>query len=134
MAKLYPLNDNIIVEREPSDKVTAGGIILPDIAQQRPQFGLVVGIFEPFTDDEGHYREPRVKVGQMVALKKYAGQEFEMGRSTYTIISQRELLGVIRPEPGDEIQPSRSENVTASEPEPEAVCEANGVAEEFVAL
>lgn len=93
--KLQPLGDRVVVEREEAEAVTAGGIVLPDSAKDRPTRGVVVSVGEGRLLDNGQRGAMQVKVGDRVLFSSYAGQEFKHGDDEYILMSQDEILAVI---------------------------------------
>ena len=84
--KLKPLNDRVLVKRLESEEVTAGGIIIPDSAKEKPQEGEVVAV--------GH-KAKGVEVGDTVIYSKYGGTEVKYAGEEYLVLSARDVLAVI---------------------------------------
>ncbi|HVO87661.1 MAG TPA: co-chaperone GroES, partial [Casimicrobiaceae bacterium] len=76
--KLRPLNDRIIVKRVEEEKKSAGGIVIPDTAAEKPSTGEVVAAGPGKTDEHGKLISMSVKVGDKILFGKYSGQEFKM--------------------------------------------------------
>lgn len=93
--KLQPLGDRVVVEREEAEAVTAGGIVLPDSAKDRPTRGVVVSVGEGRLLENGERGSMQVKVGDRVLFSSYSGQEFKHGDEEYILMSQDEILAVI---------------------------------------
>lgn len=97
MAKtsLRPLADKVVVERiEAADK-TAGGIILPDNAKEKPQRGTVVAVGPgPLTDD-GRRAEMQLAVGNEVVFKSYSGTEMSVNDKDYVVMTESDVLAVV---------------------------------------
>ena len=77
--KLQPLGDRVVLEREESEAKTAGGIVLPDTAQNKPARGTVVSVGDGKLLDDGTRSKLQVKVGDRVLFTSYAGDEFRIG-------------------------------------------------------
>src|SRR6185437_12066843 len=77
--KLQPLGDRVVVEREESEERTAGGIVLPDSAKDKPARGTVVSVGDGKLLDDGSRGKLQVKVGDRVLFVSYAGDEFKIG-------------------------------------------------------
>ena len=92
--KLRPLQDRVLIRRADADAVTAGGLHIPDTAQDRPTRGTVVETGPGKTLDDGRVLEPRVKTGDDVLIGKFTGQEVELGGETLLIAREDEILGV----------------------------------------
>lgn len=96
MAKLRPLYDKVVVKRfEEQEQKTASGIIIPDTAKEKPQFGEVVAVGEGKLLQSGQQVPPRVKPGDKVVFNKYAGTEVELDGEKYLIMSEEEILAVV---------------------------------------
>lgn len=94
--KLKPLADRVIVEpADDADETTAGGIIIPDTAKEKPQQGKVVAAGPGRTTDEGKTIPLSVKVGDKVVYSKYAGTEYKDGSSEYLIVRESDILAVV---------------------------------------
>jgi len=88
--KAKPLKDRVIVEPSPAEEKTAGGIIIPDTAKEKPQKGIVVAV------GNGKKDEPMtLKVGDSVLYGKYSGTEITIDGSTYLIMKEDDIYAVI---------------------------------------
>jgi chaperonin GroES len=92
---LKPLFNNVIVEREESEKQTAGGILLPEQAQKKPGKGRIVGAGPGKALDNGETRPMSVKKGDFVLFSTYTGTEIEMSGKTLLVMSEDNILSVI---------------------------------------
>lgn len=93
--KIEPLNSNVVVKREESEKKTPGGLLLPDSAQKKAKHGEVLAVGPGFHDKKGDFHGTSVKVGQVVAFGDWAGTEVELDNEKYLIIPEEQLLGVV---------------------------------------
>ena len=93
-ATLKPLGDRIVVEALPSEEKTAGGIYLPDTAQEKPMIGKIFAVGTGKVLDNGKVIPLEVKVGDKVLYGKYAGTEVKIDGEKFMIMQERELLGV----------------------------------------
>jgi chaperonin GroES len=93
--KLRPLQDRIIVKRLEEETVTAGGILIPDTAKEKPQRGEIVAVGKGKVTEEGKVLPIDVKVGDKVLFGKYAGTEIKMEGQDYLIMREDDILGVI---------------------------------------
>lgn len=88
-----PLADRVLVEPKPAETVTAGGIIIPDTAKEKPQEGTVIAV------GNGKKDEPMtVKVGDKVLYAKYAissSSELKFGDKNYLILREADILGIV---------------------------------------
>ncbi len=92
---LKPLGDRLVVEPIEQEEVTAGGIVLPETAKEKPQQGKVLAAGPGARDDEGKRIEMDVKVGDKVLYAKYAGTEFKLDGKKLLILRESDLLAVI---------------------------------------
>ncbi len=94
MATLKPLNDRIVVKAVTPESKSAGGIILPDSAQEKPTEATVVAVGPGKTLDNGRVEVPDVKVGDIVIYGKYGGTEIKVGSEEYVILRLDDVLAV----------------------------------------
>jgi chaperonin GroES len=93
---LKPLGDRVVVEREEAKDTTAGGIVLPDTAKDKPQKGKVVAVGDGRITKDGKRRELQVKVGEQVLFTSYAGEEFKLdGEKKVLLMREEDILAVI---------------------------------------
>ena len=91
-----PLGDRVVVEREEAQSKTAGGIVLPDTAKDKPQRGKVVAVGEGRITKDGKRRELQVKAGDQVLFTSYAGDEFKLpGDLKVLLMREDDILAVI---------------------------------------
>ena len=97
MAKinLRPLDDRVVVEPLEAEAVTAGGIVLPDSAQEKPQRGKVVAVGVGKLLDSGNRGELSVAVGDEVIFGKYGGSEVEVDGNDYKILRESNILAKV---------------------------------------
>ncbi len=93
--KLQPLGDRLVVEREEAEEVTAGGIVLPDAAQDKPCRGTVVSVGDGRLLDDGTRSEIQVKVGDRVLFSSYAGEQFKIEDRELLLMREDDVLAVI---------------------------------------
>ena len=93
--KLKPLDDRVVVSPEEAEETTAGGIVLPDSAQEKPMMGKVVAVGEGKLLDSGSRAKVAVKKGEVVLYGKYAGSDVEVDGKEYKILRESEILGVL---------------------------------------
>jgi chaperonin GroES len=92
---LKPLGDRVVVEPIEQDDVTAGGIVLPETAKEKPQQGMVVAAGPGARDEDGKRIMLDVKVGDKVLFAKYAGTEFKLDGKKLLILRESDLLAII---------------------------------------
>ncbi|MDE0032542.1 MAG: co-chaperone GroES [Deltaproteobacteria bacterium] len=93
-AKVKPLHDRIIVKRLDEEETTAGGIIIPDTAKEKPQEGMVVAVGSGRRED-GKVVALDVKAGDKVLFGKYSGTEIELGGEEHLIMREDDILGIV---------------------------------------
>lgn len=93
--KLQPLGDRVVVEREQSEEVTAGGIVLPDTAKDKPARGKIISIGDGKLLDDGTRANFQVKVGDRVLFTSYAGEEFKVGDRELLLMREEDILAVV---------------------------------------
>jgi chaperonin GroES len=94
--KFQPLGDRVVVEREEAKSTTAGGIVLPDTAKDKPQKGKVLAIGDGRVAKDGKRRPLQVKVGDSVLFTSYAGDEFKIdGEKKVLLMREDDILAVI---------------------------------------
>jgi len=92
---LKPLADRVVVEPAPAEDKSAGGIILPDTAQEKPQQGTIVAAGPGKVSDSGSKIEMTVKKGDKVLYGKYSGSEVSFGGVDYIIMRESDILAVL---------------------------------------
>lgn len=93
--KIKPLQDRILVKRLDGEEKTAGGIIIPDNAKEKPLEGKVVSVGNGKVLDNGSLRKPEVKVGDKILFGKYSGTEVKIDGTEHLILKEDDILGVI---------------------------------------
>ena len=94
MANIKPLGDKVLVQPNTSTETTAGGIVLPDTAKERPQEGKVISVGPGRTLDSGEKVAVSVKEGDTVIYSKYGGTEIKDAGVEYLILDESSLLAV----------------------------------------
>ena len=93
--KIKPLSDKILVQRLEAESKTAGGIVIPDAAKEKPQKGKVIAIGKGRILDDGKLRPMQVKKGDKVLFTSYAGTEIKIDGHEYLIMDESDILAVI---------------------------------------
>ena len=93
--KIRPLADKVLVQRLEAESKTAGGIVLPESAKEKPQQGKIVNVGEGKPLDDGTIRKMQVKKGDNVLFSSYAGTEIKLGNKEYLIMDESSILAVI---------------------------------------
>jgi chaperonin GroES len=95
MSTLKPLGDRIVVKSVEAEEKTAGGIVLPDTAKEKPQTAEVIAVGPGKTLDNGTVAPMEVKVGDKVVYGKYSGTEIKVGAEEVIILRQDDILGIV---------------------------------------
>lgn len=93
--QLKPLADRVVVKKLEAEEKTAGGIVLPDTAKEKPQQAEVLAVGPGKMDDKGTRQAMEVKVGDKVLFAKYSGTEVKIEGTEYIILAERDILAVI---------------------------------------
>ena len=93
--KFRPLHDRVVVRRVESEAKTAGGIIIPDTAKEKPQEGEVVAVGTGIRDDKGSLVALDVKAGDRVLFGKWSGTEVKVNGEDLLIMKESDIMGVI---------------------------------------
>ena len=93
--KFRPLHDRLLLKRREQEEKTAGGIIIPDSAKEKPLEGEVVAIGKGRILPNGHVQALDVKVGDRVLFGKYTGTEVKLDGQDYLIVREEDLIGAI---------------------------------------
>jgi chaperonin GroES len=93
--KFRPLHDRVLVRRLDSDESSAGGIIIPDTAKEKPMEGEVIAVGPGVRDDDGSIAPLDVKAGDVVLFGKYSGTEVKIDGEDLLIMKESDILGVI---------------------------------------
>jgi chaperonin GroES len=93
--QLQPLGDRVVLEREASEERTAGGIVLPDTAKDKPARGTVISVGEGKLLDNGNRSQMQVKVGDRVVFSSYAGETFKVDNRELLLMREDDILAVI---------------------------------------
>lgn len=93
--KIRPLHDRVVVRRKEDERTTAGGIVIPDSAAEKPMRGEVVAIGSGKILDNGDLRALAVKIGDVVLFGKYSGTEVKIGTEELVVMREDDIMGVI---------------------------------------
>ena len=96
MSNLKPLYDRVVVKPVEAEEKSAGGILIPDNAKEKPTKGEVVAVGEgKFVEATGNVRAPKVKVGDIVIYGQYAGSAYKAEGVEYKIIKEDDVLAIV---------------------------------------
>lgn len=93
--KIKPLSDKILVQRLEAETKTAGGIVLPDSAKEKPQQGKIVSVGPGKTLEDGSVKKMQVKKGDKVLFTSYAGTEIKVSGKEHLIMNESDILAII---------------------------------------
>lgn len=92
---LKPLYDRVIVKPIEAEEMSAGGIVIPDNAKEKPTKGEVLAVGEGKALDNGQVRAPKVKVGDKVIYGQYAGSAYKLDGVEYKIVREDDILAIV---------------------------------------
>ena len=92
--KIQPLGQRVLVKRVDEEETSAGGIIIPDAAKEKPQEAEIVALGTGGKDDDGNDFEFTVKVGDKVLISKYGGTDVKIDGDELLIVSESDILGI----------------------------------------
>lgn len=93
--KIRPLHDRVVIQRMEEERTSAGGIVIPDTATEKPIRGKIISVGAGKLLENGQIRPLAVKTGDQVLFGKYAGTEVKMDGSDYVIMREDDIMGVI---------------------------------------
>lgn len=93
--KVRPLHDRVVVRRMEEERTTAGGIVIPDSATEKPMRGEVIAVGHGKILDNGDVRALSVKVGEVVLFGKYSGTEVKIDGKELVVMREDDIMGVI---------------------------------------
>ena len=92
--KFRPLHDRVLIKVLDSEEKTAGGIIIPDTAKEKPQEGEVVAVGSGAKNEEGKVSPMDVKLGDIVLFGKWSGTEVKIDNKEYNIMKETDIMGI----------------------------------------
>jgi len=95
MTKIRPLHDRLLVERIEEESRTAGGIIIPDTAKEKPMKGKVIAVGNGNRNEKGEIKPLDLKVGDLVLFAKWGGTEIKLDGKEFLIMKESDVLAVI---------------------------------------
>jgi len=93
--KIRPLSDKVLVQRLEAENKTAGGIVLPDTAKEKPQRGKVFAVGKGQVLDDGTVKKVQVKKGDIVLFASYAGTDVKINGKEYLIMNESDIMAII---------------------------------------
>ncbi|AGW27718.1 chaperonin protein GroES [Acinetobacter baumannii] len=95
MSNIKPLHDRVVIKRMEEEKLSAGGIVIPDSATEKPIKGEVVAVGTGKVLDNGQVRAPQVKVGDKVLFGKYSGTEVKLDGVELLVVKEDDLFAIL---------------------------------------
>lgn len=93
--KIRPLHDRVVVRRMEEERTTAGGIVIPDSATEKPMRGVVIAVGAGKMLDNGDVRAPAVKVDDVVLFGKYSGTEIKLNGEEVVVMREDDIMGIL---------------------------------------
>jgi chaperonin GroES len=93
--KFRPLHDRVVVRRIESEEKTAGGIIIPDTAKEKPMEGEVVAVGNGLRNESGQVQPLEVKKGDRVLFGKWSGNEIKVDGKEYLVMKESDIVGIL---------------------------------------
>ncbi|MEZ6125994.1 MAG: co-chaperone GroES [Planctomycetaceae bacterium] len=93
--RIVPLGDRVVLKRAEAEDTTAGGIVLPDAAKNKPQRGEVIAIGDGHVNDKGERVPLTVKEGDKVIFSSYAGDEITIGDEEYLLLRESDIMATL---------------------------------------
>ena len=95
MSSIKPLYDRVVIKRMEEEKLSAGGIVIPDSATEKPIKGEVIAVGTGKVLDNGQLRAPQVKVGDKVLFGKYSGTEVKLDGQELLVVKEDDLFAIL---------------------------------------
>ena len=95
MSNIKPLHDRVVIKRMEEEKLSAGGIVIPDSATEKPIKGQVIAVGTGKVLDNGQVRAPQVKVGDTVLFGKYSGTEVKLDGVELLVVKEDNLFAIL---------------------------------------
>ena len=95
VSTVKPLGDRVFVKVSEAEEKTAGGIILPDNAKEKPQIGEIMSVGSGKITEKGDRQPLEVEVGNKVLYSKYAGTDIKLGGDDYVLLSEKDILAIV---------------------------------------
>lgn len=95
VSSVKPLGDRICIKVSQAEEKTTGGILMPDIAQEKPQVGKVAAIGPGGRNNDGDRQPMEVKVGDQVLYSKYAGTVIKLESEDYVLLAEQDILAIV---------------------------------------
>ncbi len=93
--KIRPLGDKVILQRQQAEGVTAGGIVLPDSAKEKPKQGKIISVGNGKQLDDGSHSKMQLKKGDVVLFSSYAGSEIKINGEEFLIMDESDVMAIV---------------------------------------
>jgi len=93
--KIRPLHDRVLVKRSEEERQSAGGIVIPDSATEKPMMGKVVSVGKGKALESGEFRPLDVKAGDKILFGKYSGTEIKLEGEEYVVMREEDIMAVL---------------------------------------
>lgn len=91
-----PLQDRILVERIEDDKISKGGIIIPETSKEKPMEGIVISVGSEYKDKNGNLISTSLKKGDKILFTKWGGTEVKINNKEYLVMKESDVLGILK--------------------------------------
>ncbi len=95
VSTVKPLGDRVFIKVSASEEKTAGGILLPDTAKEKPQIGEIVAVGPGKRNEDGSRQSIDIEIGNQVLYSKYAGTDIKLGTEEYVLLSEKDILAIV---------------------------------------
>jgi chaperonin GroES len=95
ISTVKPIGERVLVKVSESEEKTAGGILLPDTAKEKPQVGEIVAVGSGKRNEDGSFQPLDVQVGDKVLYSKYAGTDIKIGGEEYVLLAEKDVLATL---------------------------------------
>jgi chaperonin GroES len=95
VSTVKPLGDRVFIKVSAPQEKTAGGLFLPDNAQEKPQVGEIAAVGPGKRNDDGTRQTMDINVGDKVLYSKYAGTDIKLGTDEYVLLSEKDILAIV---------------------------------------
>lgn len=95
VSTVSPLGDRVFLKVNKAEEKTAGGILMPDTAQEKPQIGTVVSLGPGKRNEDGSYLPMDIQVNDQVLYSKYAGTDIQLGSEDYVLVKEQDILAIV---------------------------------------
>src|SRR5690348_4255429 len=95
LVNIRPLHDRVVIKREPEERTSPGGIVIPDTASEKPTFGKVIAVGQGKVLENGQVRALDIKVGDRILFGKYSGTEVKVNNEELVVMREEDVMAVV---------------------------------------